>query len=105
MATETFSTLARLWADEKRPYIKKSTDAAYSYIVHYYLEGRFSYPSDFNRESLQKFASELLGRGLSVKTTRDILLVAKMILNFKEAIEGRAPSSLRLRLSGGCGEF
>jgi len=98
MKKDDFLALARLWAKEKKPYLKRSTYAAYSFIVHFYLLPYFTSADDLTPSSIREFALGLIGRGLSTKTARDILQVAKMILDFKDLQSGRNPQPFRLRL-------
>ena len=98
MKKDDFLALARLWAKEKKPYLKRSTYAAYSFIVHFYLLPCFPFAEDLTPSALREFALELIDRGLSSKTTRDIIQVAKMILDFKDLQSGRTPQPFRLRL-------
>lgn len=98
MKKDDFLALARLWAKEKKPYLKRSTYAAYSFIVHFYLLPYFTSADDLTPAALREFALGLIGRGLSTKTARDILQVAKMILDFKDMKSGKNPQPLRLRL-------
>ena len=98
MKKDDFLALARLWAKEKKPYLKRSTYAAYSFIVHFYLLPCFPFAEDLTPSAPREFALELIDRGLSSKTTRDIIQVAKMILDFKDLQLGRTPQPLHLRL-------
>ena len=98
MKKDDFLALARLWAKEKKPYLKRSTYAAYSFIVHFYLLPCFPFAEDLTPSALREFALGLIDRGLSSKTTRDIIQVAKMILDFKDLQLGRTPQPLHLRL-------
>ena len=66
--------------------------------MHFYLLPCFPFAEDLTPSALREFALELIDRGLSSKTTRDIIQVAKMILDFKDLQSGRTPQPFRLRL-------
>lgn len=74
-----FAVAADSWVEEKRKFVKNSTYSVYKTIVEKELKGRFD-PDPLNFEaSTQEYILSLLDRGLSPKTSRDILTVIRMI--------------------------
>lgn len=80
--TLTFSQVAAAWKADKRQWIKKSSYAIYTQLTNSYILPWFAAGHPLDEEGIQAFAGTLLGRGLSIKTVRDTMLVLKMILRF-----------------------
>lgn len=80
---------AKEWLSTKKIYLKESTYYNYSLIIYNYILPYFenSSMSDIDENIIQEFLLYLIkngtknkSKGLSVKTTKDILMVLKMIL-------------------------
>lgn len=78
----SFKELAARWAADKRPYVKRSTYAAYSLLITNHLVPAFGPYEDVTEADVQRFVLEKLQAGLGQKSVRDILIVLKMILRF-----------------------
>ena len=76
----TISEIADAWKEEKRPYVKRSTFAAYMLTLENHLLPYFGDMSELKEPTVQSFVLEKLNSGLSVKTIKDILIVLKMIM-------------------------
>lgn len=74
--------IAKLWEEEKRQYVKKSTYAAYCLIVDIHILPAFGQQEGIWEKDVQKFVLQKLDSGLSQKTVKDILIVLRMILKF-----------------------
>jgi len=79
-----FSEIADLWMADKRQYVKKSTYAAYTLLIHNHLKPCFGENLDITEDKVQNFVNQKLNSGLSQKTVKDILVVLKMIIRFGE---------------------
>ena len=76
----TIRVIADLWKETKRPYVKRSTFAAYMLTLENHLLPFFGNMTELNEESVQSFVLEKLNAGLSIKTVKDMLIVLKMIM-------------------------
>ena len=74
--------IAKLWEEEKRQYVKKSTYAAYCLIVDIHILPAFGQQEVIREKDVQEFVLQKLDSGLSQKTVKDILIVLRMILKF-----------------------
>ena len=74
--------IAKLWEEEKRQYVKKSTYAAYCLIVDIHILPAFGQQECIREKDVQEFVLQKLDSGLSQKTVKDILIVLRMILKF-----------------------
>lgn len=77
---KTIREIAEVWKEEKRPYVKQSTFAAYMLTLENHLLPYFGGMTELNESTVQVFVLEKLNAGLSVKTIKDILIVLKMIM-------------------------
>lgn len=80
MKNLTIREIANSWKEEKRPYVKQSTFAAYMLTLENHLLPYFGDMTELCETTVQNFVLEKLKMGLSVKTTKDILIVLKMIM-------------------------
>ena len=78
----TFSAVAALWKADKKPYVKKSTYAAYCLLIQSHLLPELGEREDVQEKDVQDLVNRKLASGLSQKTVRDILVVLKMILRY-----------------------
>lgn len=82
MKKKTFEEIARLWREDKKNYVKKSTLASYSLILSHYLLPHFGEKYSISEKMVQKWVLEQLDAGMSRKTIKDILVVFRMVLHF-----------------------
>ena len=76
----TIRQIADSWKEEKRPYVKRSTFAAYMLTLENHLLPYFGDMTELSEPTVQSFVLEKLNSGLCVKTIKDILIVLKMIM-------------------------
>jgi integrase len=81
---KTIKDIASAWKQDKRPYVKQSTLAAYSLCVENHIVPAFGNATNVSEEEVQNFVLAKLNTGLSQKTIKDILMVLKMIVRFGE---------------------
>lgn len=82
MIKKTIKEIAVVWCEDKRPYVKKSTFAAYRLILENHIFPYFGEANTLNEKVVQDFVLEKLQKGLSVKSVKDILIVLKMVMKF-----------------------
>lgn len=82
MIHKTVREIAAAWKEYKRPYVKKSTMAAYVLILENHVLPYFGDGDSLHEQEVQAFVLQKLERGLSVKTVKDILIVLKMVMKF-----------------------
>lgn len=76
----TIREIADAWKEEKCPYVKRSTFAAYMLTLENHLLPYFGDMTELSEPTVQSFVLDKLNTGLSVKTIKDILIVLKMIM-------------------------
>ena len=79
---KTVREIARAWKEYKRPYVKRSTMAAYVLILENHILPYFGDNDSLHEQAVQAFVLQKLDSGLSVKTVKDILIVLKMVMKF-----------------------
>lgn len=82
MEKKTFEEVARLWEEDKRLYVKRSTIAAYTLLLDNHLVPAFGQTRDVTESMVQNFVLRKLDCGLSQKSVRDILVVLRMVLRY-----------------------
>lgn len=82
MKKKTFEEVARLWEEDKRLYVKRSTIAAYTLLLDNHLVPAFGQTRDITEPMVQNFVLRKLDCGLSQKSVRDILVVLRMVLRY-----------------------
>ena len=82
MIQKTIREISDAWRDDKRPYVKQSTLAAYMLILENHILPKFGESCGLHENDVQEFVLEKLDGGLSVKSVKDILIVLKMIMKF-----------------------
>lgn len=82
MTRKTIGEIAEIWKEHKRPFVKRSTMAAYVLILEKHLLPHFGGSDALPEQTVQAFVLRKLEGGLSVKTVRDILIVLKMVMRF-----------------------
>lgn len=76
----TIREIADAWKEEKRPYVKRSTFAAYMLTLENHLLPYFGDLTELSESIVQTFVLEKLNSGLSIKTIKDMLIVLRMIM-------------------------
>ena len=79
---KTVREIARAWKEYKRPYVKRSTMAAYVLILENHILPYFGDNDSLHEQAVQAFVLQKLDSGLSGKTVKDILIVLKMVMKF-----------------------
>lgn len=74
--------VAKLWQEDKKQYVKKSTISSYLLLLENHLLPEFGVKSTIPEEEAQAFVFKKLESGLSKKTIKDMLIVLKMVLKF-----------------------
>lgn len=74
--------IAKLWLQDKKQYVKKSTYSAYMLLVENHINPHFGERVEVHEDDVQKFVFSKLDSGLGEKTIKDILIVLKMIIKF-----------------------
>ena len=82
MKKKTFEEVARLWQEDKRLYVKRSTFAAYILLLDNHLIPSFGQERDVTEPKVQDFVLRKLDCGLSQKSVRDMLVVLRMVLKY-----------------------
>lgn len=82
MSNKTIREIAVAWKEYKRPYVKRSTMAAYVLILENHIIPYFGDGSSLHEKDVQAFVLQKLKNGLSIKTVKDILIVLKMVMKF-----------------------
>lgn len=77
-----FERLSKLWMQEKRRGIKESTFSVYRETVLKHLLPIFGTKRRVKKADVQSFVNQKIREGLSQKTTKDALVVLKMIVDF-----------------------
>jgi len=79
---KNISEIVKLWREDKKQYVKKSSYAAYMLLIENHLLPAFGDSEVIEEASVQAFVLKKLEQGLSQKTIKDMLIVLKMILKF-----------------------
>lgn len=82
MEYKPIKDIAVAWLADKRLYVKASTYAAYALIVQNHILPTFGCAIGLTESTVQEFVLSKLEQGLSVKSTKDILIVLKMVMKF-----------------------
>ena len=80
MIQKTIREISDAWRENKRPYVKQSTLAAYMLILENHILPKFG--NELHENDVQGFVLEKLEGGLSMKSVKDILIVLKMVMKF-----------------------
>ena len=81
---KTIGEVARMWAEDKKKYVKFSTFSAYEVILTHHILPEFSGRTMLSEDDVQEFVLNKLQGGLSPKTVKDILMVLRMVAGFGE---------------------
>ena len=82
MTKKSIREIAMAWREDKRPYVKQSTFAAYMLILENHLLPYFGESDALSEKAVQDFVLQKLNGGMSVKSVKDILIVLKMVMKF-----------------------
>ena len=82
MEKKTIREIASAWKEDKRPYVKRSTFAAYMLILENHILPYFGEYYVLKENYVQDFVLQKLNSGLSIKSVKDILIVLKMMMKF-----------------------
>jgi integrase len=82
MTKKSIREIAMAWREDKRPYVKQSTFAAYMLILENHLLPYFGESDVLSEKAVQDFVLQKLNGGMSVKSVKDILIVLKMVMKF-----------------------
>ena len=82
MNQKTIREISDAWRENKRPYVKQSTLAAYMLILENHILPKFGESNELHENDVQGFVLEKLEGGLSMKSVKDILIVLKMVMKF-----------------------
>ena len=82
MKNLTIREIAEVWKESKRPYVKRSTFAAYMLTLENHILPFFGDMDYLSEQSVQSFVLDKLKAGLSVKTIKDMMIVLKMIMKY-----------------------
>lgn len=74
--------IAMAWKEDKRPYVKQSTFAAYMLMLENHILPFFGEYEELSEKTVQAFVLEKIDAGLSVKSIKDILIVLKMVMKY-----------------------
>ena len=78
----TIREIAAAWKESKRPFVKRSTMAAYVLILENHILPCFGDSMSLHEREVQDFVLRKLDDGLSVKSVKDIIVVLKMVMKF-----------------------
>lgn len=79
---KNISEIVKLWREDKKQYVKKSSYAAYMLLIENHLLPVFGSSEVIEESDVQAFVLRKLEQGLSQKTIKDMLIVLRMILKF-----------------------
>lgn len=82
MEQKKIREIAMAWKEDKRPYVKQSTFAAYMLILENHILPFFGEYEELSEKTVQAFVLEKIDVGLSVKSIKDILIVLKMVMKY-----------------------
>ena len=74
--------LIKLWVNDKKMYVKRSTYSAYMLLLENHILPVFGEMENIEEKDIQNFILEKFNMGLNQKSIKDIIIVLKMILKF-----------------------
>ncbi len=93
----TFEEIAKLWAVDKKHYVKKSTVSVYVLLLENHLLPIFRNHTEITEGEVQHFVLEKIDSGLSHKTVKDIIIVLNMVLKFGRKYYGTKYSGFDIK--------
>lgn len=79
---KTFSEIASEWKTDKQRFVKETTMAVYGLQLQTHLLPAFGYRTMIEEKDVQQFVVDKLNKGLSERTTKDVLIVLKMVVRW-----------------------
>ena len=74
--------LIKLWVNDKKMYVKRSTYSAYMLLLENHILPVFGEMENIEEKDVQNFILKKFNMGLNQKSIKDIIIVLKMILKF-----------------------
>ena len=84
MEMVTFGKIFEAWKAEKMLYVKESSMATYLLLAEKHLLPVFKDATEIKERDAQAFVIQKLQNGLSQKTTKDCIIVLRMILRYAD---------------------
>ncbi|MCQ2219023.1 MAG: site-specific integrase [Paludibacteraceae bacterium] len=79
---KTFSEIASEWKTDKQRFVKETTMAVYGLQLQTHLLPAFGDRTVIEEKDVQQFVVDKLNKGLSERTTKDVLIVLKMVVRW-----------------------
>lgn len=79
---KTFSEIASEWKTDKQRFVKETTMAVYGLQLQTHLLPAFGDRTMIEEKDVQQFVVDKLNKGLSERTTKDVLIVLKMVVRW-----------------------
>lgn len=92
-----FSELVVLWKAHKMQLVKKSSYYTYVLLLENHILPHFKDDLVVNESTIQEFVFVKLNNGLSQKSTKDIVIVIKMILSFGAKFDQRFNPNFKIQ--------
>lgn len=97
-----FEQVAREWLTNKEQFVKRATHSIYALQIEKHLLQSFRQHQSITEEEVQNFILEKLKQGLSVKTTKDLIILLKMILRYASKHHSWVYQEMELRYPTTC---
>lgn len=98
----TFAEVAREWLANKEQFVKRGTYSIYALQIEKHLLPTFREHQAVTEEQTQDFILEKLQEGLSLKTTKDLVILLKMILRYAIKHYGWSYVEMELKYPTAC---
>lgn len=98
----TFAEVARAWLANKEQFVKRGTYAIYALQIEKHLLPAFREHQSITEEQAQGFILDKLQEGLSLKTTKDLIILLKMILRYAIKMYGWQYVEMELKYPTAC---
>lgn len=99
---KTFAEVARAWLANKEQFVKRGTYAIYALQIEKHLLPIFGTHQAVSEEEAQGFILDKLQSGLSLKTTKDLIILLKMILRYAIKMYGWQYVEMELKYPTAC---
>lgn len=99
---KTFAEVARAWLANKEQFVKRGTYAIYALQIEKHLLPIFGAHQAVSEEEVQGFILDKLQSGLSLKTTKDLIILLKMILRHAIKMYGWQYVEMELKYPTAC---
>lgn len=97
-----FNQVAREWLTNKQQFVKRGTYSIYALQVEKHLLPSFRRHKTITEEEVQSFILDKLKQGLSLKTTKDLIILLKMILRYASKHYSWAYQEMELKYPTTC---